>query len=323
MNTVSGSPSSDIIFGSGDADLLDGLAGDDTIYPGDGDDQILGGEGADEIQYSSGNDKMQGGPGNDRYFVNDAGDSVIEFPNEGDQDQITTLLNSYVLPLQVEILYLEGAAKTASGNLQNNRIIGLGTAGTTIFGEAGDDFISGGLGACQLFGNAGNDVLTAQNDLLSDLLHGGDGNDELIGTRASDRLIGGLGNDVLFGFSIGKVSENADSTDDRMTGIDTATGDAGADIFDLNGRLAAVATPPYPIGYLGNGHLIITDFNRTEGDKIRVDLQAATYTLSVVRNDTHIKIGGDLVAVVQGATGLAIAKDFVSSAVSLQAPFGL
>ncbi|MBD3885127.1 hypothetical protein IFO70_25685 [Phormidium tenue FACHB-886] len=309
MNTVSGSTGNDFIAGSGDAELIDGYAGDDTIFPGAGDDQIVGGEGADEIKYSPGNDLMQGNSGNDRYFVNDAGDVVVELPNEGDLDQITTTVNNYVLPLNVEVLYLEGDAKTATGNLQNNRIIGLGAAGTTLFGDAGDDFISGGLGACRLYGNEGNDVLTAQTDLLGDLLSGGSGNDELIGTQANDQLVGGSDDDLIYGFSISTAS-------DILTGIDTATGGGGADIFDLGGKptvpISSAAVSTSPIGYLGAGHMLITDFSRAQGDKIWADL-SATYSLSESNGNTVIAIGTDLVAVVQGVTGLSIAEDFIGS----------
>jgi Ca2+-binding RTX toxin-like protein len=309
MNTVLGTASNDYISGSGSADLIYGYAGDDVIFPGDGDDEIFGGDGSDQIQYSPGSDIMRGGAGDDQYFVNNEGDRVIELAGEGDRDQVTTTVDDYVLPLNVESLYLDGEAKTALGNDQNNQIISLSATDTSIHGYGGDDFIVGGLGASRLYGNDGNDTLSVNDDAIGDLLNGGNGDDRLIGSKGSDRLVGGAGNDILFGFSAVAVGN------DILTGTDTVIGGDGADIFDLNGSpvAGAPAISPTLIGYLGEGNLVITDFNRAQGDKIRADLKQVTYTLSEANGSTSISLGADLIAIVQGVVGLSIAQDFIQS----------
>src|SRR5262249_45715699 len=54
--------------------LLSGLGGNDTIFAYAGNDRLNGGTGAD---------LMNGGAGNDAYFVDDAGDQVIEAAGGG------------------------------------------------------------------------------------------------------------------------------------------------------------------------------------------------------------------------------------------------
>ena len=60
--------------------------------------------------------------------------------------------------------------------------------GADLFGDAGNDALTGGAGADVLVGGAGNDVLT-----------GGAGRDVLVGGLGADRLTGGAGEDLLVG----------------------------------------------------------------------------------------------------------------------------
>ncbi len=73
-----------------------------------------------------------------------------------------------------------------------------------LYGDAGNDVLTGGAGDDRLFGNAGDDKLTG--GLGNDLLVGGDGNDKLndaggtnvlLGGAGVDRLAGGKGDDLL------------------------------------------------------------------------------------------------------------------------------
>ena len=83
-----------------------------------------------------------------------------------------------------------------------------------IHGGDGDDDLVGGLWrADRLFGDAGDDEL--QGRWGADLLNGGDGNDILDGGADHDRLLGGTGNDILDG-------SYGNDTIDGGTGVDTA-----------------------------------------------------------------------------------------------------
>jgi uncharacterized delta-60 repeat protein len=77
-----------------------------------------------------------------------------------------------------------------------------------LYGDAGNDALTGGAGSDRLFGGPDNDKLIG--GLGNDVLVGGDGNDNLsggfgldvlIGGRGTDKLAGGDGDDVLFGGS--------------------------------------------------------------------------------------------------------------------------
>src|SRR5262249_27153191 len=73
-DTLNGTIVSDTIHGQGGNDSLSGRDGTDTLFGDAGNDVLDGGAGADT---------MAGGAGNDSYFVDNAGDAVVENPNEG------------------------------------------------------------------------------------------------------------------------------------------------------------------------------------------------------------------------------------------------
>jgi len=73
------------------------------------------------------------------------------------------------------------------------------TVGADLYGDAGNDGLTGGGGDDRLFGGSGNDRLTGGPG--NDVLVGGDGNDALSGAAGADVLIGGTGADKLTGGS--------------------------------------------------------------------------------------------------------------------------
>ena len=64
-----------------------------------------------------------------------------------------------------------------------------------IYGGAGDDNITGYGGADKIYGESGNDTLNGGSE--NDTLDGGDGNDVLDGDYGADILIGGAGDDII------------------------------------------------------------------------------------------------------------------------------
>jgi len=78
--------------------------------------------------------------------------------------------------------------------------------GLSLYGEAGNDRINGGMGSDFLDGGADNDLIAggAGNDVIAggdgdDQLAGGDGNDVIDGGTGSDNVYGGGGSDVVTG----------------------------------------------------------------------------------------------------------------------------
>ncbi|MFN3946450.1 MAG: hypothetical protein ACK4K7_16165, partial [Allosphingosinicella sp.] len=156
--------------------MIQGTGGDDVLHGTDFADVLDGGSGAD---------RMEGGRGNDIYIVDDAGDLVVEHPDEG-IDEVRTSLASYVLPANVENLVgTSTAGQTLRGNALNNVVIGgpgndlfmLQDGGhDTVFGGAGDDgFYFGGAmtGADRIDGGPGFDQIGLQGDYSAGLMMAG------------------------------------------------------------------------------------------------------------------------------------------------------
>lgn len=210
---------------------------------------------------------------------------------------------------------------TTSGNM-----LFAGGGDDDVTGMAGNDTLSGGTGNDMVWGGSGNDRLTGDN-----------GNDTLVGGFGADRMDGGAGNDVLLSRSDagemvaaqdGTTQIFADETAAFKSVNDVLTGGRGADTFRFEGLVNAkdeiVAKHVNADGTIdwhgvtgendnvhdhwvdGFGSDTITDFNRSQGDKIEI----AAHTAEVKSID-HVDSNGDgrvdysLITVIsqQGASG--------------------
>jgi Ca2+-binding RTX toxin-like protein len=80
----------------------------------------------------------------------------------------------------------------------NDTIVNAGSIAGAVHLGAGNDVFNGTSGTSgAVFGEGGNDTLTG--GAAADTLNGGDGNDTVKGGGGADRLLGGLGNDKLTG----------------------------------------------------------------------------------------------------------------------------
>ncbi|MEK7343897.1 MAG: calcium-binding protein [Pseudomonadota bacterium] len=233
---------------------LRGLSAAGQLLVGnDGSNIVTGHRGDDWIDGWYGADTMIGGKGNDRYFVDDAGDLVVERVNHG-IDVVTTTLAVYRLTGNVEGLEAwDDGAHQFTGNARANSIVG----------GAGNDVLDGGGGADVLVGGAGDDiyyvadagdVVIEEADGGSDLVYssvsfdlrgteveavyligsraiaamGTDGDDRITGNLGDNLLWGGAGNDLLAGrhgadlflFDTALGANNVDSIADFLVGVD-------------------------------------------------------------------------------------------------------
>lgn len=153
---------------------------DNYITGNEGNNQLLGLGGNDTLNGGAGADMMVGGSGNDTYYVDNAGDSVIENPNEGNDTVISTLAN-YSLSANVE-----------------NLTLGLNYSDTSPLNGTGNELDN------TLRGNSGNNILL-----------GGGGDDTLIGGSGNDTLTGGTGNDTFY---ISTADTGTDAITDLSSG---------------------------------------------------------------------------------------------------------
>jgi hypothetical protein len=124
-----GTAASQTLAGGDFADTLSGLGGDDTLHGNGGNDTLDGG---------AGNDTMFGGQGNDSYRVDSANDVVTETAGGGYDIVVATA--DYILPADVEALYLKGTGLTGIGSGGADTLLSARSGGAnTLVGLGGDD----------------------------------------------------------------------------------------------------------------------------------------------------------------------------------------
>jgi Ca2+-binding RTX toxin-like protein len=187
----------DCLWGSAGDDVLDGLDGDDRLHGGAGDDRLTGGTGDDLLHGGRGADRMAGGAGSDVYWVDDAGDVVVEAPGEGTdtvRSSVTFVLGD---PLENLELILDNSVIEAflRGEID---IMGTGVADCDGTGNGLDNLLTGNFGCNVLTGGAGNDTLDGR--FGDDTLVGGEGDDTYVYRAGYGRHViidAGGGRDVL------------------------------------------------------------------------------------------------------------------------------
>jgi Ca2+-binding RTX toxin-like protein len=216
-------------------------------YGNDAANTVTGNAGSNLLDGRGGADVMLGGAGNDTYFVDNAGDQVIENAGEGTDAVFSSA--HFALSANVETLVLQGSADLQGygndlanalyGNTGNNLLNG-GAGADVMFGGLGNDvyFVDGGDGVIEnanegtdsvfstthyaLSANVENLVLQGSADLqgygndLANALYGNTGNNLLNGGTGADVMFGGLGNDTYFVDGGDGVIENANEGNDTV-----------------------------------------------------------------------------------------------------------
>jgi len=184
-DTLIGGPGSDTLYGAQGEDLLyawndtssylggyDSVAGDNVLYGGSGDDTLFGSK--------NGNDSLCGEDGDD-IIVFGSGANCVDGGAGADS------INS------AEINCIFGFATTLHGGDDDDVIRDSSTVYTLMFGDAGNDSLSGGS---NMNGGDGDDIISNPGG-VNNVMCGDAGNDSLVGGCSNDTLWGGDGNDTL------------------------------------------------------------------------------------------------------------------------------
>ena len=268
-----------LLYGHDGNDTLIGGTGQDTLYGGNGDDTLLGGTGQQTLYGGAGNDILvanfasnaavhfHGGTGDDLLVGSGRGDYYYFKRGDG-QDTIdergrhTSYAENDRLYLQGDIVPgevvltrdgLDLLIRIGDGSDQirvlewydpsgMNRISELRFADGTIWDQA--TLHSKGL---VLHGGAGNDTLVGLNGEFNKL-YGGNGDDILIAGNLGDSLYGGAGNDVLSSpFTANTIAHFHGGTGDDLL-VGSGRGDYyyfkrgdGQDTIDERGRHTSYA----------------------------------------------------------------------------------
>jgi Ca2+-binding RTX toxin-like protein len=211
---------------------------------------IVGNTGNNILNGEAGADSMYGGAGNDVYFVDNAGDVVIEKVGEGNDTVFASI--DYRLATNVDNLILqEGAAVQGYGNSGVNAIIG----------NSGNNLLNGEAGADKMFGGAGNDVYFVDNigdQVIENLNEGTDAVfstvDFTLSANVETLVLQGAGNLAGTGNALDNklFGNTGDNTLNGGTGADRLTGGAGNDTFVFN---AGEANGDVVVDFAGNGAL--------------------------------------------------------------------
>jgi Ca2+-binding RTX toxin-like protein len=239
----------------------------DKINGDKGDNYLLGGLGDDTLNGGAGADTMEGAAGNDLYFVDNAGDVVVENAGEG-RDTVRSSVD-WALGENLENLVLLGSAASGSGNALDNRITGNDND-NDLFGGDGNDTLNGGDGGDILIGGAGDDVYVIDSELdgiAEDPDQGRDTVRSSISLNWSFGLGANLEDIVLLGnavFAIGNELDNritGNDNDNNLSGgegndtlnggvgADTLTGGNGDDLYIVDNEWDVVAIENYEEGH--------------------------------------------------------------------------
>ncbi len=265
---LTGTPNPDTLTGTASNNIIDGKASNDTLTGGGGKDTfvIRTGDGTDTITDFGGV-----GIGSNPSATVIANVDTLQFTGtaltaknlqltqNGNNLEVTfeDVANTKVILQNFQLQNLDNLAASGSRPALANILFDGQTSPTDSF-----DVIDANANPSSIFTT---NTVTFLNDLnnnisgfdnSADVINGQGGNDRIDGKSGNDHLRGGTGNDTLIGGA-------GNDTLAGGAGNDLLTGGTGADRFLYN-TSAAFATSAVGVD-------TITDFNRSQGDKIVLD----------------------------------------------------
>ncbi|WP_095090704.1 beta strand repeat-containing protein [Mesorhizobium sophorae] len=210
--------------GNSIANIMSGNSGINTL---------IGLGGNDTLDGKGGADTMQGGLGDDTYYVDNAGDQVIEVNGQG-TDTVNSSITFNLSGQELENLTLTGTGDiNGTGNSIDNVITG-NSGFNTLIGLGGNDTLDGKEGADTMQGGAGNDTYFVDNagDIVSESTAGANGTDIVNGYISinlgdGNHFTGNIENVAL------RSAASINATGNSLA--NTLTGNSGNNVLDGKG----------------------------------------------------------------------------------------
>jgi Ca2+-binding RTX toxin-like protein len=183
---------------------------------------IYGNAGNNVLNGGGGVDAMIGWAGNDTFFVDNAGDRVVENAGEGNDRVLAGVSYTLGAGASVELMTTDWHAGTDAINLTGNELANV------IYGNAGNNVLNGGGGVDAMIGWAGNDSFFVDNAGDTIFENAGEG---------SDRVFAGVSYTLGAGASVELMSTDwhAGTAAINLTGNALANaiyGNAGGNVLD-------------------------------------------------------------------------------------------
>lgn len=223
------------------------------------DNTLIGNVAANILSGGAGADLMKGGAGDDTYFIDNAGDRIIEYADSG-ADSVKSYI-SYVLAANLESMVLLGtAAINGTGNALANVIVGNSAA----------NILNGGAGADTLKGGAGDDTYFI-DDIGDTIIESVGAGADAVKSYVSYVLPANV--ETLFLLGTSWINATGNALDNRLmgnSGANVLDGGAGAD--DMRG---GYGNDTYVVDNVGDR--VIESNSEDYGDEVRSSI---SYRLS-------------------------------------------
>jgi Ca2+-binding RTX toxin-like protein len=224
----------DTLNGGTGADYLDAGTGNDSLLGGIGNDNLYGGDGNDTLNGGVGDDYLEGDEGADTYVFNlgDGQDTINNTQTLAASDKIQLGSSFVAANIQLkadgnDLVILFGNSSTDSLRI-NNQFSGGNSALTTLqFNDGSSMTLPANATGLATYNIGTNNADSLYGDPGNNLLSGGQGADYISGDVGNDTLLGGTGQDTIYG------GDGADSITGG-TGADGLEGDEGADTYVFN-----------------------------------------------------------------------------------------
>jgi Ca2+-binding RTX toxin-like protein len=156
--TIHGTSVDDIIYGYDFGGSVP-TSGTIALFGLDGTNWLYAGSGTTALYGGPDTNYLYGGAGNDSFYVYSNQTTVTDTYISGNNTLYATGVNA-TLPENVDTLYLYGSGLTGTGNDQNDKIFGDDVYSNTLIAGSGNDSIVGGSGGNTLVAGTGIDTMT-------------------------------------------------------------------------------------------------------------------------------------------------------------------